>query len=57
MDGVSSDIVAQSVDALNKVMQSAQAQTVELAQKMVEATLEIKLGVEAGKGELIDILA
>lgn len=57
MDGVSADIVAQSVNALNQVMQAAQAQTIELAEKMVAATVEIALGVEAGKGELLDILA
>ncbi len=57
MDDVSADMVAQSVNALNQVMQAAQAQTIELAEKMVYATVEIALGVEAGKGELIDIIA
>ncbi len=57
MDGVSADIVARSVDALNQVMKTAQAETLELAEKMVAATVEIALGAEAGKGELIDIIA
>lgn len=57
MDGVSADMVARSVDALNQVMKTAQAETLELAKKMVAATVEIALGVEAGKGELIDIIA
>jgi len=56
MDGISSEMVAQSVEAVNQVMQSAQAQTIEIAQKMIAMTAEIKVGVEAGKGELIDIL-
>lgn len=57
MDGVSVEMVAQSVEAMNQVMKTAQAQTTELAQKMVAVTVEIALGVEAGKGELLDILA
>jgi len=57
MDSISSDIVLQSVQALNQVLQAAQAQSIELAEKMVQATLEIKLGAEAGKGALLDIVA
>ncbi len=56
MDGVSADMVAQSVQALNQVMQYSQAQTIELAEKMVAATVEIAVA-EAGKGTIIDILA
>ena len=37
-------------------MKTAQAQTIEMAQKMIEVTAEIKLGAEAGKGELLDII-
>ncbi len=57
MDGVSTDIVSQAVIALNQVMRNAQSETLELAEKMVAATVEIALGAEAGKGELIDIIA
>ncbi len=57
MDGVSADIVARSVDSLNQVMKTAQAEMLELAEKMVAATVEIALGAEAGKGELLDIIA
>lgn len=57
MDGISTEIVAQSVEAMNQVMKAAQAQSMELAQKMIAVTTEIALGVEAGKGELLDIIA
>ena len=57
MDGISSEIIAQSIEAVNQVMKSAQAQSIEIAQKMISMTAEIKVGIEEGKGELIDILA
>lgn len=56
MDGITSEMIAQSVEAANQVMKSAQAQSIEIAQKLISMTAEIKLGIEAGKGELIDIL-
>ncbi len=56
MNGISSEMIAQSVEAINQVMQTAQAQTIEIAQKMVAMTTEMKVGIEAGKGELLDIL-
>ena len=57
MDPLSSDVILQSAEALNQIIQSAQAQAIELAEKMVYATMEIRLGAEAGKGELLDLLA
>ncbi len=56
MDGISSEMVAQSIEAVNQVMKSAQAQSIEIAQKMISMNVEMKLAVEEGKGELIDIL-
>jgi hypothetical protein len=57
VSGVSADVIAQSVEALNQVMQAAQAQSIEMAQKMIAMQAEMLLSVESGKGEIIDILA
>lgn len=50
-------MVVRSVDALNQVLKMASSEGIELAEKMVKVTAEIALGVEAGKGELLDIVA
>ncbi|MBD3345533.1 MAG: hypothetical protein GF401_10765 [Chitinivibrionales bacterium] len=55
MDGVSS--VAQSVQALNQVLQSANKETVEMAEKMVKVNVEMALGAELGKGGSVDVSA
>ena len=57
MDRISSEIIAQSIEAVSQVMKSAQVQYIEIAQKMISMTAEIKVGIEEGEGELIDILA
>ena len=57
VSGVSADVVAQSVDALNQIMQAAQAQSIEMAQKMIAMQAEMLLSVEPGKGEILDIIA
>ncbi len=57
MDGVSPDMVAQSVEAVCQVMKAAQAQYIELAEKMIKVTTEIAVGIETGKGKLLDIIA
>ena len=60
MDGISSvsaDIVAQSIEAVNQLLKVAQAENLEIAQKMIAMQAEIMLGVESGKGEIIDIVA
>ncbi len=57
VSGVSADVVAQSVEAVNRVMQAAQAQSIEIAKKMIAMQVEMLLGVEPGKGEIIDIVA
>ena len=57
VSGVSADVIAQSVEALNQVMQAAQAQSIEMAQKMIAMQAEMLLSVEPGKGEIVDILA
>ena len=59
MDGVSSvsgDVVAQSIEAVNQILKVAQAENIEIAQKMIAMQAEMMLGVEPGKGEIIDIV-
>lgn len=55
MDPVST--VSASVEAVNKILQYANAATVETAEKLMKFTVETKIGKEEGKGELIDITA
>lgn len=57
VSGVSADVIAQSVEALNQIMQAAQAQSIEMAQKMIAMQAEMLLSVEPGKGEILDIIA
>lgn len=57
VSGVSAEVIARSVEALNQVMQAAQAQSIEMAQKMIAMQAEMLLSVEPGKGEIIDIIA
>lgn len=55
MDGISS--VSRSIDAVNQMMQTAQAKTIETAEKMMKMNVEMTLGSEQGKGQLLDIVA
>ncbi len=57
MDGISNEIISKSVETMNQVMKSAQNKNLEIAEKMVSMNLEIALGVENGKGELLDVVA
>jgi len=57
VSGVSAEVIARSVEALNQVMQAAQAQNIEMAQKMIAMQAEMLLSVEPGKGEILDIIA
>ncbi len=57
MDGVSAQSVAQSVEALNEVMQQASAKSIDMAEKLVKVALEMSLGKEPGKGANIDTYA
>lgn len=60
MDGISSvsaDVVAQSIEAVNQILKVAQAESLEVAQKMIAMQAEMILGLESGKGEIIDIVA
>ena len=60
MDGISSvsaDVVSQSIEAVNQILKFAQAENLEIARKMITAQAEMVLGVESGKGEILDIVA
>lgn len=57
VSNVSADVIAQSVEAVNQIMQAAQTQSVEIARKMIAMQVEIMLSIESGKGEVLDILA
>ncbi len=57
MDGVSSEMVSQSVAAVCQVMKAAQEQYIEMAEKLIAVSTEIAVGLEAGKGQLLDIIA
>ncbi len=54
MDGISN--VTQSVDAVNQIMQVAQAKAIQTAEKMMKVNVAMTLGQEMGKGNLIDLL-
>ncbi len=49
--------VAQSIDAVNQVMQAAQIKAIQTAEKMMKVNVAMTLGQEAGKGNLIDMVA
>ncbi len=57
MDPVSIARSAASVDQMFKVLQSSQAQVTEMSEKLLRVAVEAALGKEAGKGELIDLIA
>ena len=57
MNSISTDIVSQSIQTTNQVLVSAQAKNLELAQKLLKVTTQIKMGAESGKGELLDVIA
>ena len=57
MDGISQ--VASSINAMNDVLKMAQSKSLDLAKKMVEVSVEGKVGgaKQAGIGEVIDSYA
>jgi hypothetical protein len=52
-----SNTTAQSIEAINQVLKQSNAQTIETAKKMVKVNAEMAIGKEAGKGEMIDLMA
>lgn len=55
MDPVSA--AAQSIQAINEIMQNAQQATMQTAEKMIKVNMEIAVGAEIGKGQGIDLTA
>ncbi len=54
MDGASA--VGQSIEAVNQVLKTAQTAEIELSKKMIKAGHEQRMGVEAGKGQMLDVV-
>ncbi len=55
MNSISS--VSQSIDAVNQIMQAAQAKTIQTAEKMMKVNVAMTLGQQTGKGQLVDLVA
>ncbi|MBD3319891.1 MAG: hypothetical protein GF350_02230 [Chitinivibrionales bacterium] len=53
MDGVSS--VSQSVEAVSRILQMANQESIEMAEKMVKVSVEMALSQEPGKGANLDV--
>jgi hypothetical protein len=56
MDGVSGAAAGQ-IDDVNRILELATAQNLELAKKLLKASVEAAVGSELGKGEAIDVSA
>ena len=57
MDPIANDIVSQCANAASQIVQNAQSENLELAKKLLSMNMEIKMGLEQGKGEHLDIRA
>ncbi|KMQ52732.1 hypothetical protein CHISP_0501 [Chitinispirillum alkaliphilum] len=55
MDAVSG--VAASIDAVNDVLKMTSSEVVKAAEQHVKVAVEMAVGHEVGKGELIDLIA
>lgn len=53
MDGVTNN-VAQSVEAVNQILQTATRSAIELDKKMLRVNAELAIGRELGKGKNVD---
>jgi hypothetical protein len=53
MDPVSA--AAQSIEAVNNILQAAHQASIETAEKMVKVSVEMSLSAELGKGSLVDL--
>lgn len=53
MDGIANN-VAQSVEAVNQILQTATQANIDLDKKMLRATAEMAIGRELGKGQSVD---
>jgi hypothetical protein len=48
---------AQSIQAVNEIMQNAQQAAMRTAEKMVKVNVEMAVGAELGKGQGVDLTA
>ncbi|HLV33361.1 MAG TPA: hypothetical protein VKY57_17470 [Chitinispirillaceae bacterium] len=55
MDSVSA--VSASIDAVNQVMQNMNKETLDMAKKLIQVNVNLAVGEETGKGQLIDMIA
>jgi len=55
MDSVSA--VSTSIDAVNQVMQNMNKETLDMAKKLIQVNVNLAVGEETGKGQLIDMIA
>jgi hypothetical protein len=56
MDGIAT-VAANPVDDVNRILQMATDQNLDLAKKMVKVAVETAVAGEAGKGQAIDVSA
>jgi hypothetical protein len=57
MDPVSTSNVSQSIEAVNQILQQANQQSTEMAEKLMKVGVEMSLAAEPGKGENVDLMA
>ena len=55
MDAVRS--ATDSIEAVNKLLEAANRKVLDTVEKQLKVTVEMALGVEAGKGEYLDVVA
>jgi hypothetical protein len=48
---------AQSIDAVNEILQTANQANIEVAEKLMKVSVEMSLGAECGKGNAVDLSA
>ncbi|MFP4012591.1 MAG: hypothetical protein ACLFVQ_00770 [Chitinispirillaceae bacterium] len=57
MDSVSITRTAASIEALSRIVQESSAKTTEMSEKFLRYNIQLAVGREMGKGELLDLVA
>jgi hypothetical protein len=57
MDGVSQAQAGASIDAVNRLLETATSAVIRQVDKMMKVAVEMAVGIEAGKGQNIDVFA
>jgi hypothetical protein len=57
MDAVTAATTAKSIEAINNVLKTASAETIDAAAKIVKVATEMKVGPGSGNGNSIDHFA